>query len=83
MVEVEQMYKVGDRVMYKALFNNPGHYGPGEMLLGEVVCRYLNGDQYMYKIRLDKRWSERVAACGEHIVVGNICVTRLSLAYEE
>lgn len=47
------------------------------MLAGEVVCRYKNGEGFTYRIKLDMKWNDRVAACGESIVIGNVQVGRL------
>jgi hypothetical protein len=73
----ERVYEVGDRVVYKVQFNNPGHYKPDDMLPGEVICRYKNGDGFTYRIKLDIRWSDRVSTCGEPIIAGNINAGRI------
>lgn len=66
-------FQVGDRVLYKAELNNPGHYAPGAMLPGTVEAAFPNPIRPSYRIKLDMVWrSDRVPAGGEHIVVGNV-----------
>jgi hypothetical protein len=68
----DKLYALGDRVFYKAQLKESGHYQPGDLLPGEIICRYQNGAHFTYRIRLDMKWSERVAASGTSIIVGNI-----------
>ncbi len=68
-----QKYEVGQRVFYKALFNNPGHYRPEDKLPGTIICAFLNGSLgWTYRVELDMTWNDRVAAHGQKIIVGNI-----------
>ncbi len=70
-------FEVGDRVYYRAVVNNPGHYKPDELVPGEIIHRFMNGGEYTYRIRLDLKWTDRVAACGQPIVVGNVSAGRI------
>ena len=75
----QYVYKVGDRVLYTALVNNPGHYKPGEKLSGTVINAFRNPEALTYRIELDMTWNERVPdTCGRKIVVGNVTAWSMS-----
>ena len=62
---------VDDRVLYTALFNNPGHERPGDKIPGTVIS--VSGEPPVYRIELDTVWSERMFyACGKKIIAGNV-----------
>ena len=66
-----ERYGVGDRVLYTALFNNPGHEKPGDKIPGTVISVF--GEPPVYRIELDTAWSERMLyAHGKKIIVGNV-----------
>jgi hypothetical protein len=68
---------VGDRILYTALFNNPGHEKPGEKIPGMVITVF--GEPPVYRIELDTVWKERmIYASGKKIVVGNVRIRQLS-----
>ena len=61
----------GDRVLYTALFNNPGHEKPGDKIPGTVISVF--GEPPVYRIELDTAWNERmIYAHGNKIIVGNV-----------
>lgn len=64
---------VGDRVLFKSLFNNPGNWGPGDEIAGTVITVF-NDTQRVYRVELDAVWSNRVSSHshGKKIVVGNV-----------
>ncbi len=66
-----ERYGEGDRVLYTALFNNPGHEKPGDKIPGTVIS--VSGKTPVYRIELDTVWSERMLyAQGKKIIVGNV-----------
>ncbi len=63
--------EVGDKVLYTALFNNPGHERPGDKIPGTVISVF--GKPPVYRIELDVAWNERMLyARGKKIIVGNV-----------
>jgi hypothetical protein len=64
---------VGDRVLFKSLFNNPGNWGPGDEIAGTVISMFTD-TRRVYWIELDALWSDRVSPHhhGKKIIVGNI-----------
>ena len=73
----ERSFEVGERVVYKVQFNNPGHYRPDDMLPGEVISRYETGRGAIYRIRLDMKWNDRVRGHGAPIILGNVPAARI------
>ncbi len=66
-----ERYGEGDRVLYTALFNNPGHERPGDKIPGTVISVF--GEPPVYRIELDTVWSKRMLyAHGKKIIVGNV-----------
>ncbi len=66
-----ERYGVSDRVLYMALFNNPGHERPGDKIPGTVISVF--GEPPVYRIELDTAWSKRMLyAHGKKIIVGNV-----------
>ena len=66
-----ERYEAGDRVLYTALFNNPGHERPEDKIPGTVISVF--GEPPVYRIELDTVWSERMLyAHGKKIIVGNV-----------
>ncbi len=66
-----ERYEAGDRVLYTALFNNPGHEKPGDKIPGTVIS--VSGKTPVYRIELDAVWGERMLyAHGKKIIVGNV-----------
>ena len=66
-----ERYEKGSRVLYTALFNNPGHEKPGDKIPGIVIAVF--GKSPVYRIELDTVWGERMTRVhGEKIVVGNV-----------
>jgi hypothetical protein len=66
-----ERHGVGDRVLYTALFNNPGHERPGDKIPGTVISVF--GEPPVYRIELDAVWNEGMLyAKGKKIIVGNV-----------
>ncbi len=65
-----ERFGVDDRVLYTALFNNPGHEKPGDKIPGTVIVVF--GEPPVYRLVLDTAWNDRVHAHGKKIVVGNV-----------
>lgn len=66
-----ERHEEGDRVLYTALFNNPGHERPGDKIPGTVISVF--GEPPVYRIELDTVWNERMLyAHGKKIIVGNV-----------
>jgi hypothetical protein len=73
-------FYVGEKVLYKAEFNNPGNYAPDEMLSGTVINKFWNYDTWTYRIELDHVWQRILdGRLGQKIVVGNIHGARMRL----
>ena len=82
-----RIYAVGERVLWKALFNNGGHrrnYYEGEVLTGTVIATFKNGGHMTYRVELDRVWVER-ADCllGKKIVVGNVTTSHFRQLQED
>ncbi len=66
-----EKYRAGDRVLFTALFNNPGHEKPGDKIPGTVISVF--GEPPVYRIELDAVWNERMTHVhGKKIIVGNV-----------
>lgn len=67
------MYKVGDRVLYSVMVNNPGQAAPDDKIPGAIVNVCL-AEIPIYRIELDMVWGNRVSphAQGKKIIVGNV-----------
>src|SRR3989344_2128392 len=79
--EVRAKYAVGERVIFTALFNSPGHMKPDDGVPGIVITVFRNGElpEYVYRLELDMVWNERVPIlCGKKIIVGNIRERQIS-----
>jgi hypothetical protein len=73
----EELYAIGDRVLWTVLVNNPSHYKPGDKIPGTIIAA--SGTPPFYRIQLDVVWNEQmVHAGGKPIVVGNISGRQLS-----
>lgn len=71
-------FEVGQKVYYKAHFNNPGNYAPDEMLSGIVIEKFRGGDNYIYRIELDRTWQRtHKSQLGQKIIIGNIYSGRI------
>ena len=74
------MYKVGERVVWKALHRNSHNYLPNEMIEGVVIAAFENGLGHTYQIELDRVWVEYAGEIlGKKIVVGNVFAGRIFL----
>lgn len=71
-------HEVGDRVIYTALFPNPGNYMDGEKMSGTVIAAFVNGRRMTYRVELDRVWTRSEGYfLGKKIVVGNVWADRL------
>jgi len=81
--KIDIKYKVGDRVIFTVLFNNPGHEKPGDKITGTVITVFNNAGVPTYRIRLDVLWNKRMdRLCGKPIIVGNVTEGSMALLAE-
>lgn len=67
-------YKVGQRVLWKVLRNEPHHYKPDEVVSGKIIAVFDNSGVPTYQLELDLVWNEHAPDMpqGQQIVVGNV-----------
>ena len=68
------VYKIGDRVFFVAIFNDPGYMKPGDKIPGTIISVFEAAGIRIHRIELDIRWSRRrhPQYDGRKMVVGNI-----------
>jgi hypothetical protein len=72
--EPDDVYDIGERVIFIPYINNSGQYAPGDKLAGTVIARFMNGTSLTYRLRLDLVYNDRAGSnrSGNPIIVGNI-----------